>query len=228
MHVFYNDEAPTNKNEILGHTKGVVLGQQKTGLWLIHSVPLYPSVNTYSFPATGQHFGQSFLCLSLDWKNLNEVGKQLLFNEPNTYKSKLDSHLLQELPNIQKVIDKKYIKMAPWHSLSEIKTVEGNTFVSFAKSRRFGKDLYVDWVATEFKENLNVESWLRGRGRIGSDCTKKFHVKNVEELDMNFDDIVFKSENDHSKWAISEDGVNPWFCVGDINRQVSILFYLLY
>ena len=44
-----------------GHTKGVVAYDQKTGFWLVHSVPNYPSKPSsgkYDYPATGMKFGQ--------------------------------------------------------------------------------------------------------------------------------------------------------------------------
>lgn len=48
-------------------------------------------------------------------------------------------------------------------------------------------------------------------------------VLNVEEIsfDQRADPFTFKSQRDHSKWAVSDDdstsSVN-WICVGDINR----------
>lgn len=46
------------------------------GFWLIHSVPHFPySLEHYMYPKTGVHFGQSFMCISLNLKDLNSVGK---------------------------------------------------------------------------------------------------------------------------------------------------------
>lgn len=46
------------------------------GFWLIHSVPHFPySLEHYVYPKTGVHYGQSFMCISLNLKDLNSVGK---------------------------------------------------------------------------------------------------------------------------------------------------------
>lgn len=41
----YNDEPPGAQMDATnGHTKGVLVADDKTGVWLIHSVPLYPTI----------------------------------------------------------------------------------------------------------------------------------------------------------------------------------------
>lgn len=48
--VAYNDEPPNHKpNGRKGHLKGVFVGDEKSGFWLIHSVPLYPNITGESF-----------------------------------------------------------------------------------------------------------------------------------------------------------------------------------
>lgn len=45
--IAYNDEPPNRKsNPNKGHLKGVVVADDKTGFWLIHSVPLYPNISS--------------------------------------------------------------------------------------------------------------------------------------------------------------------------------------
>lgn len=64
----------------LGHTKGVAMGDNLSGFWLVHSVPHYPpeaSSNVYSYPKTGVIYGQSFLCITLLPKDLNTIGINL-------------------------------------------------------------------------------------------------------------------------------------------------------
>lgn len=73
----YNDQPPEHRSQAnKGHTKGVVLADKTGGLWLIHSVPNFPLLSSnYTYPRTGAEYGQSFLCISLDLKNLNAVGE---------------------------------------------------------------------------------------------------------------------------------------------------------
>jgi deoxyribonuclease-2 len=72
LHIFYNDEHPSGNTSFTdGHTKGVVAFSAKgLGFWLVHSVPKYPPdpKTSYGYPHTGQVYGQSFLCVSLDAK----------------------------------------------------------------------------------------------------------------------------------------------------------------
>lgn len=43
--IAYNDEPPDHKPEgKKGHTKGVFVGDERSGFWMIHSVPLYPNI----------------------------------------------------------------------------------------------------------------------------------------------------------------------------------------
>ena len=101
-----------------------------------------------------------------------------------------------------------------------IKTRAGEAVTTFAKHRRFGKDLYADLVAPGLQVSMLVETWPNGRGKLPSSCQKPFIVENVDE--MNFVEIKnddFKTTHDHSKWGISLDPRRPFVCIGDINRM---------
>ena len=72
FHLLYNDEEPHGKTSFTrGHTKGLVLATKDSGsLWLIHSIPHYPPFpnETYSYPRTGQRYGQTAMCVSTNSK----------------------------------------------------------------------------------------------------------------------------------------------------------------
>lgn len=48
--VAYNDEPPgltsAEDNIYSGHTKGVLVADDKSGFWMVHSVPLYPEITS--------------------------------------------------------------------------------------------------------------------------------------------------------------------------------------
>jgi deoxyribonuclease II len=92
----YNDE-PTNADvdNVRGHTKGVVVANDISGFWLIHSVPKYPPAigEKYDYPHTGTMYGQSFLCISLTGDQIGKVGRQLQYNEPRFYSSNVPEYL---------------------------------------------------------------------------------------------------------------------------------------
>lgn len=45
--IAYNDEPPNKKsNSRKGHLKGVVVADERSGFWMVHSVPLYPNISS--------------------------------------------------------------------------------------------------------------------------------------------------------------------------------------
>lgn len=81
MWIVYNDE-PTNQRitSLMGHSKGMVVADNSSGFWLVHSVPKFPDLpyqnnNSYSYPSNGVPNGQSFLCVSMMTQELDKVGK---------------------------------------------------------------------------------------------------------------------------------------------------------
>lgn len=92
----YNDE-PTNEkvDMVRGHTKGVVVANDISGFWLVHSVPKFPPAigESYDYPHTGRVYGQSFLCISFTGDQMGIVGKQLQYNEPRFYSTQVPDYL---------------------------------------------------------------------------------------------------------------------------------------
>ncbi|XP_071440078.1 deoxyribonuclease-2-alpha [Hetaerina americana] len=208
-----------------GHTKGAVLTDGETGFWLVHSVPHFLDVESpdlrYSYPSTGEHFGQSFLCMTLGKEALEEVGRQLTFNEPMVYASSLPVSLSRDFPELSSAAREIRVTSSPWYRQAEITSVDGRKFVSFAKAGSFRKELYGDWVASALRSNLLVESWRNGRGKLDSFCNRPHWVENVAAI--NIGASAFKTTQDHSKWAVAdeEEDDGAWTCVGDINRMES-------
>lgn len=91
-------------------------------------------------------YGQSFLCLSLSANQIDIVGEQLIFNEPQIYESRLSQSLTKTYPNIKRLIEGKRINNGPYWNDADLKTLDGSNFKSFAKSSKFYKELYEDWV----------------------------------------------------------------------------------
>ncbi|XP_075226785.1 deoxyribonuclease II isoform X2 [Lycorma delicatula] len=229
--ILYNDQPPAgekiNVGSRKGHTKGVVGVDKTGGFWLIHSVPNFPpsanNSNRYSFPNSGLKNGQSFLCISLSASNIDNIGTQLQYNQINVFWKNITKDLSEQYPKLAGAANGTKIKRAPWNNLITLTSVAGNEFYSFAKSAKFKKDLYEDWVALELKTDLFVETWLNGRGRLDSNCSLTYKVKNVDKVQLCqvSQCSAFVSSKDHSKWAVSATKNNPWLCVGDINRAKS-------
>lgn len=145
-------------------------------------MPNFPLINTnYIYPRTGAEYGQSFLCISLDTSNLNAVGTQLQYNQPEIYYQNIPNTLKSSLPALADAATNITIQKAPWFHSKTLVTKKGTEFVSFAKSKQFAKELYVDWVAVSLNTSLMVETWPNGAGRLPSNCnrTERFKKQNA-------------------------------------------------
>ncbi|KAJ2951488.1 hypothetical protein O0L34_g13640 [Tuta absoluta] len=105
-----------------GHTKGVILGDKFTSLWLVHSVPRFPPVpdinglnaTSYSYPSTGMKYGQSMLCVSVQTSTINQIATQLKYNEPLIAFQHIPTEIENELPNLVELISNKTNDASPW------------------------------------------------------------------------------------------------------------------
>ncbi|KAH7942023.1 hypothetical protein HPB49_019864 [Dermacentor silvarum] len=77
----YNDQPPNGIDgatvDSHGHTKGVILFDEQQGVWLVHSVPEFPSSlhgGRYVFPDTGREYGQTALCVTFPTSQLDTIG----------------------------------------------------------------------------------------------------------------------------------------------------------
>ncbi|XP_029442437.1 deoxyribonuclease-2-alpha-like [Rhinatrema bivittatum] len=78
-HVLYNDQPPAAFDPSNGgHTKGVVLLDKAQGFWLVHSAPHFPppAKEGFSWPGSGRHNGQSFLCVTYAYRQFKDIGKR--------------------------------------------------------------------------------------------------------------------------------------------------------
>lgn len=107
---------------------------------------------------------------------------------------------------------------APYYNTETLQSRHGAEFLSFAKSRKFNKELYEDFVAPHYNAgDYYVETWRHGPGNIDSNCDKPSKVYNIDEISLKSTNIIFKTMKDHSKWMVSEQ--HDLICVGDVNRQ---------
>ncbi|XP_015596769.1 plancitoxin-1 [Cephus cinctus] len=239
--ILYNDQPPNKAPATkYGHTKGVVMVSSKQGFWLIHSVPLFPSVpkdgvdlskssgksemdipseGKYDYPTSGKHFGQTFLCISMNKDQFDVVGQQLMYNQIVPYRINLPETLKKQYSVLADAARKKRIKNPPYNHKVSIKSLEEIEFLSFAKSDKWQKDLYDDFLAPQLGVDLLTETWLNGRGKLPSECNGS-KVMNVKSVILEKANVNFKSSHDHSKWAVSNNNKknHNWICIGDVNR----------
>ncbi|KAE9416408.1 hypothetical protein Angca_008192, partial [Angiostrongylus cantonensis] len=220
----YNDDSPSGRvDSYRGHSKGVVVFDEDTGFWLIHSVPNFPRSGSYSYPPTGLKFGQMFLCLTLPIRVLGDVGEQLRYVQATPFFSQLPSFFSERFPVLVNIVKKQSLSKSDtvFTRVGQLITAGGMLVKTFAKHKKFNRDLWFDLVAPGLGTNLAVESWLNGGANdLESVCTERTSVYDVTSVMLP--DISFNSSMDHSKWAVSDTsgGMNV-ICVGDLNRQKS-------
>lgn len=215
-HVLYNDETPNSHTSFRhGHTKGVVNFDEEGGYWLVHSLPKFPSNTSYSYPQNGRMFGQTFLCISLNYSELNKIGKQLFYTFPQIYDSFWPGAWNKSNPDMTEVLNHTHVRETPWSHLSRLKSSAGQEFLSFAKYSKFNADIYDAWLAPYFKDSMFAETWQHGKLVTPSNCSTKYKVENIMDIHINGEEI--KETKDHSKWGIVKNGF--WVCIGGINRM---------
>ncbi|XP_026482436.1 LOW QUALITY PROTEIN: deoxyribonuclease-2-alpha [Ctenocephalides felis] len=220
LEFIYNDQPPSGTaGDEYGHSKGILLADRNTGIWLIHSVPHFPQVqdSLYSYPKTATHFGQSVLCVTLNLNTFETVANQLLYIHPYSYKKNLPEFVEpNKYPSLKSLFRGDQIMKAPFWSKNEIQSLSKVNFQSYAKSSKFNKDLYVDWLAQDLRDDLEVETWPNGPGRLRSNCSLQYRVNNISSVKINSTNLVFSDHVDHSKWAITAQ--KTWICIGGVNR----------
>ncbi|CAJ0595915.1 unnamed protein product [Cylicocyclus nassatus] len=221
----YNDDSPSGSvDSYRGHSKGVLLFDQSSGFWIIHSVPNFPAAGTYTYPSTGIKFGQSFLCLTLPTETLADVGEHLRYVQATPYFTNLPDIFSLRFPVLVNIVKKQSLSKAEtvFTKVRQFKTAGGQTLKTFAKHKKFARDLWFDLVAPELKINMAVESWLNGGSDdLDSMCTARTSVYDVTSVQLP--DIAFNSSRDHSKWAVADSRSPHIVCFGDTNRQKSQL-----
>uniref|UniRef100_A0A023GIL2 Putative deoxyribonuclease ii n=1 Tax=Amblyomma triste TaxID=251400 RepID=A0A023GIL2_AMBTT len=226
----YNDQPPhnlENRRTSNGHTKGLFIFDEESGVWIIHSVPKFPEVlhtGTYVFPPNGRENGQNILCVTFPTSQLETIATHLRLQYPNIYDSYAPASLRKTHPALNLLLARKFIKRAPWVLTASLKDVAHNAYVSFAKHGRYNKDVYSSLVANNLESNLFASTWRNGAGgKAPPACNNTYIVTNVEAVrfKMSQQQLDIKNGEDHSKWAVSEETDKRYVCVGTLNRMHS-------
>lgn len=167
-YILYSDQAD-EVTFIKGHAKGVILFDENTAVWIVHSIPHYPpkkSDQEYFIRPPQCYFGQSMLCMSYSFDQLELIGQQLLFTYPQVYdyyipdKFKYSKSYSKVLSNLMRVINNEHVEQEPWYSSQKLTTLGGEEMISFSKYTEFEDDLYSGLVAPSLKSSLLTETWV--------------------------------------------------------------------
>ncbi len=222
--VMYNDELPAaakgKDNGNLGHTKGVIAFDtaSKTAYWLLHSWPKFSDPSAAEDPTP--KYGQTYLCVSLSLDAASKLAAQMAnHQEPQTYLCR-PANLPETDPLCLLTQPLKPNPPADSDVLN-LETIGGMAFKVIAKNREWDKDFWNDLVGPALKEDMDVETWIRGPIPPIADIDgihKTFDIKyiNLGPLGAHW---AWPETHDHAKWGITKR--SDWVCVGDINRMVS-------
>ncbi|XP_034562078.1 deoxyribonuclease-2-beta-like [Notolabrus celidotus] len=219
-YMLYNDQPPPTyiAPASFGHSKGVVLLDRQTGVWLSHSTPKFPTYRSKEFwPSSGTENAQTFMCVTYKYDQFKEIGLQLKYIHAYSYDSVIPTTFYNEL---QCVAQRScFPNKAPWFHKTELTSVGGSNFTSFAKYTRFKDDLYSGLLVFHLNQNLYVKSWGKMKAPLSSNCSLSipYHVYNVKSI--NLTGQSFTNTADHSKWCVTAG--EGWTCIADMNREES-------
>ena len=90
---------PDTASSTYAHSKGMILLNDKTGFWLIHSKPNWPNAredNATVFPDST--YAQSLMCITFNTSEFETIAAHNMVNHPFVYDSFVSNNLGNELP----------------------------------------------------------------------------------------------------------------------------------
>jgi len=217
-YIMFNDQLPSGtKDNGRAHAKGFFVFDKNGGIYVEHSTPKFPldpkTTSSYSF-ADSTKYGQSYMCVSLDFANMETLAQALLVARPKIYSYYVPSWASSQAPSLNTLATDSG-KVSDDQKAVELKA--GRTkFTYLAKSKKWGKDLYQDYIAPYFRSTIYTETWPNGAAYdLPSDCSSAYPTYNMNTV--QFGTASWLRTKDHSKWAAGP----ALLCISGINRQDS-------
>ncbi|KAJ8374092.1 hypothetical protein SKAU_G00046720 [Synaphobranchus kaupii] len=186
-YISYNDQPPDGSQapSVFGHSKGIVMTDKSTGVWLLHSTPNFPYDRKHGklWPDSGSRNAQTFICVNFKYNQFQEIGKHLQYIRAFPFDHDIPNDFHSELKSVVKREDFEPNK--PFLP-QELKSRGGQDFKSFAKyssGMRDADDLYF-LIAHDLKSNLSARSWEASRKHEESDCRDDWIVYIIDYVGM--------------------------------------------
>lgn len=93
----------------------------------------------YDYPSSGENYGQSFLCISVNADQFDLIGQQFMYNQIIIFRKNILDTFVKKFPMLTDAANQKRIRKAPFTSKILLKSSDNVTFVSFAKSDKWQK-----------------------------------------------------------------------------------------
>ncbi len=198
--IVYNNQLDKDHSSF-AHSKGIVVWNDKTIMWLINSIPNFPETFTIDGPS---RINKSELI----------YGQSLIF---------IDNISSVYLPNIKNQLNIMHVHITNSNSdfivtgnknINENKLSFTDKIHHVAKSKHFNADLYENCLVNRFGGSCFTETWIRGHKIEEGKGDKVSNIKKIKWPNGN----NYTYTHDHSKYAISD---SDWICISDINRMTS-------
>uniref|UniRef100_A0A6B0VDB3 Putative endonuclease n=1 Tax=Ixodes ricinus TaxID=34613 RepID=A0A6B0VDB3_IXORI len=233
-YVTYNDQPYTGEEEPAkephghhgkeyAHSKGILMADATSGMWLVHSTPQFPMkvhMGEFNMTRTARKNGQYFMCLTVPPTEVDEIAELLLIQSVIVNHKYGQESVIKKYPHLRALIKEKSID--PWTTvkIAAIKGINSTKFSAIAKPPRWKKDIYTHVVTEQAQSDIWVQSWRRQMfGWLYPVCDRKYSVKDVELLRFNFNStsyLEYSYLNDHSKFAVAVN--TSLFCFSSLNR----------
>ncbi|KAK6051972.1 deoxyribonuclease II [Cooperia oncophora] len=154
--IAYNDDAPDKKVDSgRGHSKGVAVFTIDSGFWLVHSVPNFPPHGKYDYPETVRNTHNRLLCLSLDANALVDLSHYMRYSQVTPFISNLPKNFEIIAPYLVDVVNRKSLGRADtrYTTAHDFETRGHMRVKAFAKHKKFGQDLWHDFIALYLKNS---------------------------------------------------------------------------
>ncbi len=213
-----SDSASSTK----AHAKGSLVYDSKTGAFLLHSLPRFPTRTskneiTTALPSNGGAYGQSFFCISVTKATAEAIAKLLSCVNVCINKS-VSSDKVNSKPNpwIEKLISNKYDSSScSLHHEAKIRSKGGEEFTFFGKNYLNKIIPYDTTLRSHYKDHFYVRTW--SRPSLAPAKFDKYNLVNV--LQVKFGSFGYDVNKEHAKWAISKN--QNIVCFGDLNHTES-------
>lgn len=201
------------------HSKGIISYNEEGGIYLLHSLPKFPYFENEKFiddfPPNAGIYVQTFLCLSLNIKNIDKLLSNLGSIRPGIQKHySLNFDALATTTLLKSLIDQERVEKRVFNE--SITTKNNAKFNLFGKPNNVSELPWDKPIPEFYNESFYVATWTRPN-QLPSVCDEYEQVFNIQSFNVNT--MTYKNTNDHSKWGVS---ASVW-CIGDLNRTESQL-----
>lgn len=202
------------------HSKGELIMDKNSGVYLLHSLPRFPSRKKdgtifKELPSNAGIYGQSFLCITTSNETSNKIVQILNYINISNNLSVSKDRVNKDNEWIKKLIMNVYSSTYPKSLTASIESLKGTNFTFFSKSHRHNYVPYDDTLRQAYNTSFFVRTW--SRPSLSPSVCDKNKIINIYEVD--FQGRSFGKHQEHSKWAVSR--TKNICCFGDVNHVAS-------